>query len=298
MHWSGPFIGVLVAFVVVSLVVLLVRLFKVGNKRRVTFQEDVEEREVVELDSGNYGAAGNKVSEGWCKDEGLEKDEKDVDKTLVCGALQVENTKDLKEEKVESKDVCESEKMKDSQEKTEKEGESNLLQEKEAMITIKEQAIELEKVEVEAEKQKSGIRKVLEKFPFLKSFGSENPSDSKESLMTVETSKPDFINNGLPSYSEATKVDEKESEKLDQPVEEMRSEDSTQKKEEAVENEPEIPDQAQILENTSDNQENESIDNAESQKSEAMAEEKSETEENKPQEKKSRFRFSLFSNEK
>ena len=57
----------------------MVRGCRSGDKRRVTFQEGVEESEVVEIDTDNYGAAGNKVSEGWCEEELGGKEAKHVD---------------------------------------------------------------------------------------------------------------------------------------------------------------------------------------------------------------------------
>merc|ERR1711915_684364 len=67
--WPGPLIALLICFVLVGLLVLLFTTLKVRNRRRVTFQEDVEENEVVEIETENYGTAGNKVSEGWCEQE-------------------------------------------------------------------------------------------------------------------------------------------------------------------------------------------------------------------------------------
>ena len=50
--------------VLLSLLLLVVRGCKTGTKRRVTFQNDLEEEsEVVEIDTDNYGATGIKVSE-------------------------------------------------------------------------------------------------------------------------------------------------------------------------------------------------------------------------------------------
>ena len=68
-EWSEPFIGLLVCDVLLSLLVLVVRGCRSGDKRRVTFKESVKESEVVEIDTDNYGAAANKVSEGWCEEE-------------------------------------------------------------------------------------------------------------------------------------------------------------------------------------------------------------------------------------
>merc|ERR1712083_602831 len=106
------------------------------------------------------------------------------------------------------------------------------------MRTIKEQSAELEKYKAENGEQKSGIRKVLEKFPFLKSFGSEYPSDNKESILTTETSKPEIIDNGLPSYSEATQAEKKQSEELDGSNSKETSKKETQIENDVVANEP------------------------------------------------------------
>ena len=61
----------------------MVRGCRSGDKRRVTFQEGVEESEVVEIDTDNYGAAGNKVSEGWCEEELGGKEAKHVSEVSV-----------------------------------------------------------------------------------------------------------------------------------------------------------------------------------------------------------------------
>ena len=299
MQWSPPFIVILVAFVVVSLLVLLVRVFRVGNKRRVTFLEDVEEREVVELDSGNYGAAGNKVSEGWCEEEVGGKDDKDKSESPGCIDLEMEKEKVLLEKFTDNEKEIESEKMKvnpDSQDAEEKGNDSNDLLEKEAMMTIKEQSAEFEKYEAEAGEQKSGIRKVLEKFPFLKSFGSENTSDNKETLLTAETSKPDIIDNGLPSYSEATQAEKMLSEELVESNE--SSEEKMQIEKDVVDNESEDAVPELDMEGTSDGQDPDNIANNESQQ--GASPEVEDPRPNRPnsQERKSRFRFSLFSNEK
>ena len=66
-----------------SLLVLVVRGCRSGDKRSVTFQEGVEESEVVEIDTDNYGAAGNKVSEGWCEEELGGKEAKHVSEVSV-----------------------------------------------------------------------------------------------------------------------------------------------------------------------------------------------------------------------
>jgi len=298
MQWSPPFIVILVAFVVVSLLVLLVRVFRLGNKRKITFQEDVEEREVVELDSGNYGAAGNKVTEGWCEEEVVRKDGNDVSESSGCNDLEMEKAEDQLQKVIDKKDV-ESEKMKnnfDSHGAQENEKDTHDLLEKEAIMADKEQPALLEKyeAEVEVEEQKSGIRKVLEKFPFLKSFGSQNPSDSKESLLTEETSKPDIIDNGLPSYSEATQAEKKENEVLEESNSKENSEEEMQMEKDAV-SEPEDAVSEQDMEVTSDGQDPENISANESQQNASSELEGAEPNGPNLQEKKSRFRFSLFS---
>ena len=155
---------------VVSLLVLLVRVCRVGNKRRVTFQEDVEEREIVEIDSDNYGAAGNKISEGWCEEE-IEGKEKQCE-ALGCTDSEMEKAEALMQTDIDKKGEVESEKMKvdlDSNDAMFKDdNESNFESEKEAMMAFKEQSVELERYEGAGAKEKSGMRKVLEKFPFLR----------------------------------------------------------------------------------------------------------------------------------
>ena len=147
--------------------------------RRVTFQEDVEESEVVEIDTHNYGAAGNKVTEGWCEEEVGGIEAKHVDEALVFSDLEMEKAEALMQMNIDEKEVVESEKLcvnldlndakcKEDIDQSEIENETNVDLEKEAMMAIKEQSVELERYEAAGSKQKSGMRKVLEKFPFLK----------------------------------------------------------------------------------------------------------------------------------
>ena len=77
------------------------------------------------------------------------------------------------EEAVESEKLCvnldlNDAKCKEDIDQSEMVNETNLELEKEAMMAIKEQSVELERYEAAGSKQKSGMRKVLEKFPFLK----------------------------------------------------------------------------------------------------------------------------------
>ena len=82
------------------------------------------------------------------------------------------------------------------------ENKPNLANEKAAMMAIKEQSAELERYETSG--PKSGIRNVFKKFPFLEFLRHEDQMLKKGSCLFEETSKPDFIDYGLPSYSEAT----------------------------------------------------------------------------------------------
>ena len=83
-----------------------------------------------------------------------------------------------------------------------KENETNIGKEKAAMMAIKEQSAELERYETSG--PKSGVRNVFKKFPFLKFLGHEDQKLRKGSRLFEETSKPDFIDYELPSYSKAT----------------------------------------------------------------------------------------------
>ena len=70
------------------------------------------------------------------------------------------------------------------------------------MMAIKEQSAELERYETSG--PKSGVRNIFKKFPFLKFLGHEDQKLRKGSRLFEETSKPDFIDYELPSYSKAT----------------------------------------------------------------------------------------------
>ena len=144
------------------------------------------------------------------------------------------------------------------------------------------------------------MRKVLETFPFLKSFGIEDQKMNNESVMAEETSKPDFVDNGLPSYNEATQVD-KENE-IDQ------SKDSVMKdvtvEELANESVPAGP-QNEIEQNTSEDTTEEISceplefkESGTEQATTEVEEATKETEESRPKEKKTLFHFLMFSNEK
>ena len=256
---------------------------------------------MVELDSGNYGAAGNKVSEGWCEGEVGGKDLKDDDEALVCSDMEMEKAEVLMKMDINGED----EKMKvniDFTDEMDKENnEPDIEMEKEAMMAIKEQSLELEKYEAESgTKPKSGMRRVFEKFPFLKSFGSENPNMSKESLMTEETSKPDIIDSGLPSYSEATKDEEDKKENNDEcTLTETAKEDITNESQ-SLNNDPDFKEASTSEVNLEGTTEHDLADKEEneSQQPAILDDETKQSEEPKASGKKSRFRFSMFSNEK
>ena len=280
---------------VVSLLVLLVRVCRVGNKRRVTFQEDVEEREIVEIDSDNYGAAaaGNKISEGWCEEEIVGKEKQG--EALGCSDSEMEKAEALMQTDTDEKGEFESEKLKVDLDLNntmcKDDNERNFELEKEAMMAIKEQSVELARYKGAGAKQKSGMRKVLERFPFLKNFGSEHPNVSQESLMTEETSKPDIIGNGLPSYNEATHVEEKELEKLDELVtKDVPGEELLDESESVVPENEESPTASGII--------TEGIPENETQEAATANDAIKDIDPRRPKEKKFGFRFSLFSNEK
>ena len=77
--------------------------------------------------------------------------------------------------------------------------------EKAAMMAIKEQSIELEQLEACGTKPRSGMKKVLDAFPFLRTFGVLDSKSSSETPMTKVTTKPEILDNDPPSYSEATR---------------------------------------------------------------------------------------------
>ena len=89
----------------------MVRGCRSGDKRRVTFQEGVEESEVLEIDTHNYGAAGNKVTEGWCEEEVGGIEAKHVDEALVFSDLEMEKAEALMHMNIDEKEVVESEKL-------------------------------------------------------------------------------------------------------------------------------------------------------------------------------------------
>ena len=123
---------------------------------------------------------------------------------------------------------------------------------------------------------------------------------NNESVMTKDTSKPDLVDNGLPSYTEATQVDKeneidqsKDSAMKEVPVEELANES--------------VPAcfQNEIEQNTSEDTTEEIScepmqikESGTEQATTEVEEATKETEETRPKEKKSRFRFSMFSNEK
>ena len=89
----------------------------------------------------------------------------------------MEKAKALMQLKIDDEEAVESEKLcvnldlndarcKEAIVQSELENETNVLLEKEAMMAIKEQSVELERCEAAGSKQKSGMRKVLEKFHF------------------------------------------------------------------------------------------------------------------------------------
>ena len=110
--------------------------------------------------------------------------------------------------------------------------------------------------------------------------------------MTENTSKPDFVDNGLPSYTEATQVDKENEidESKDSAVKEVTVEELANES---------VPDE--IEQNISEDTTEEIREIKESGTEQATSEVEEatkETEETRPKEKKSRFRFSMFSNEK
>ena len=137
---------------------------------------------MVDIDTDNYGAAGNKVSEGWCEEEEGGDKGKGFDDTLECSDLEMEKAEALLKQDAAEKEIEEEDKENlkvdldtgDAMSKMYVENEVNLDREKQAMIEIKEQSVELERYGAAGLKQKSGMRKVLEKFPFLRSFSSED----------------------------------------------------------------------------------------------------------------------------
>ena len=160
-------------------------------------------------------------------------------------------------------------------------------------MTIKEQSEELAIYETAGSKQTSGMRKVLEKFPFLKNFGSEDQKMNAESVMTEETSKPEFLDNGLPSYNEATKEDKEN--KIDQ------HEDSVIKEvpfEELVNVYAPAGTQNEDISEEISSEQMEIIENETKQSTSEVEDETKETGETRPKEKKSQFRFPMFRNEK
>ena len=256
---------------------------------------------MVELDSGNYGAAGNKVSEGWCEGEVGGKDSKADDEALVCSDMEMEKAEVLMKMDINGEDEKMQVNLQFNNEMDKENNEPDVELEKEAMMAIKEQSLELEKYEAESgTKPKSGMRRVFERFPFLKSFGSESPNMSKESLMTEETSKPDIIDSGLPSYSEATKDEEDKKENNDEcALTETAKEDITNESQ-SLNNEPDLKEASTsevVTESTSEH-DHADIKENESQQPAILDDETKQSEEPKPPGKKSRFRFSMFSNEK
>ena len=123
---------------------------------------------------------------------------------------------------------------------------------------------------------------------------------NNESVMTEETSKQDFVDNGLPSFNEATKEDKEKN--IDQ------HEDSAMKEvplSELVNKS--VPDGTQyeieqnVSEDITEEISSEQMEIKENKTEKATSEVKDETKETgeiRPKEKKSRFRFSMFSNEK
>ena len=189
-------------FVLVTLLVLVLRVCRHDTKQRVTFQKG-EESDLVEIKTESYGAA-NYRNGGWCKDDVRGVKIKDNDKILKCGKVGWEKKEELIESTLSEKVklTAESKQSKEDDEAMCKEKRANLVKEKAAMMAIKEQSAELERYEVSG--PKSGVRNVFKKFPFLKFLGHEEQNLKNGSRLFEETSKPDFIDYGLPSYSEAT----------------------------------------------------------------------------------------------
>ena len=281
--WPAPVLALLICFVLVGLLVLILTTCKVGNRRRVTFQENVEESEVVEIETENYGTAGNKVSEGWCEREtecaGEEAGQSDLEMEKA-EAMMLEETL---QEKKEKENVI-------SDEEAETQNETNIELEKAAMMAIKEQSIELERFEAGGSKPKSGMMKVLERFPFLKNFGTENEKTAEDSVLTEATSKPDILENDLPSYSEVVK-DPLESEidkKIVKPTDDLMEEDSSNILQEDQE------DSAAEMETT----EKKNDDQEEAKEKDEVLKQQEERLESQEEKKRSRFRFSFFTDKK
>ena len=121
---------------------------------------------------------------------------------------------------------------------------------------------------------------------------------NNESVMTEEASKHDFVDNGLPSYNEATQGDEEK--KIGQyedpvmkevPTKEVVNESAPAGSQNEIELNEDITEE--ISSEPMEVKENE-IEQATTEVEDAAKE----REETRPKEKKSRFRFSMYSNEK
>ena len=262
---------------------------------------------ISEIDTDNYGAAGNKVSEGWCEEEAGG----DKGKGFECRELEMEKAeallmkKEAAEKEIEEED---KENLKvdldtgDAMSKVDVEYEVNIDLEKQAMMAIKEQSIELERYGAGGSNTKSGMRKVLEKFPFLRNFSSNDQTDSEESVMNEETSKPDFLDNDLPSYNEATQVEEEKEvvDETDNSVAEENCEQGVSAESLLDENDFQTGNEKESVNNTSENK-GDSTEVEQGNPEEATGTSEEEMDVNtkqKSEEKKFRFRFSLFSDKK